>query len=84
MEDLVAQAVELQLLRADQVNRKKEGQGFYKLDKNSMTIVRDELSGDFYKMTTQHRFEITTLLEEYDDHQIQLTLQLEAYEKDHR
>ena len=69
---------------ADQENRTKEGQGFYKLDETSMTVVQDELSGDFYDLTTQHTTEITKLLKEYDDHQIKLILELESYEKERR
>ena len=67
----------------DQEHQKKEGQGFYKLDETSMTAVRDKLSDDFYTLTTQHTTEITRLLEKYNDHQIQLALELEPYEKAH-
>ena len=48
------EAAELQLLHKNQENRTKEGQGFCKLDETSMKVVRDELSNDFYTLTTQH------------------------------
>ena len=51
------------------------------MDETSMTIVRDELSEDFYELTTWHTTEITKMLEEYDDNQLQLALELESYEK---
>ena len=76
------QAMELQLLRADQENKKKEGQGFYKMDEGSVTVIQDELSDDFHELTTRHTAEITKMLEEYDGNQLQLALELESYEKE--
>ena len=41
-----AQVVELQIFRADQENRQKEGEGFYKLDEDSVPTIQDELMSD--------------------------------------
>ena len=48
------QVSELQLLRADHENKKKQGEGFFKLDEASITTVWEELANDIYELTTHH------------------------------
>ena len=76
------QAIELQLLRANHKNRKKQGHGFFKMDEVSITMVRDEFANDIYELTTHHKEEINKLLEEFDDKQITIAIELDAYEKE--
>ena len=52
------QAAELQVLRADHENRKKQGQGFFKMDEASIIKVREELANDICELITQHTEEI--------------------------
>ena len=54
------------------------------MDEESITTVRDELTGDTYELTVHHKEEINKLLEEYDDQQITLALELYSYEKECR
>ena len=58
------QAVELRLFHADQENQHKEGHVFYKMYEASITMIRDDLSEDFFELMTSHMAEITKLLEE--------------------
>ena len=76
------QAAELQTLRADAENRKKTGDGFYKMDEESIVNIREELSEDFYALAEEHIKEIRGLVERLDDGQIATQLELEGYEKD--
>ena len=78
------QAAKLQLLRADHENSKKEkqGQGFFKMDEVSITMVRDEFANDIYELTTHHKEEINKLLEEFDDQQRAVALELDACERE--
>ena len=78
------QAAELQLLRADHENRKTQGQGFFKLDETSITMVQEELANDIYKLIVHHKTEINQLLEEFDDQQIETMVELNSYEKGQR
>ena len=52
------------------------------MDEASITTIQDELAADIYELTTCRKKEINKLLEEYDDQQITLTLELEAYERE--
>ena len=76
------QAAELQILRADAENRKKNGDGFYKMDEESIVNIREELSEDFYALAEEHLKEIRGLVERLDDGQLETQLELEGYEKD--
>ena len=78
------QAAELQVLRADHENRKKQGQGFFKMDEASITVTWEELETDIYELTTRHKEEIHKMLEEFDDQQIATLVELDAYEKECR
>ena len=44
---------ELQLLRADAENRKKDGNEFYTLTKEDFTAVKDELADDFVALADE-------------------------------
>ena len=46
-----SQPPELQLLRGEHKNKKKHGQGFFKMDEASNTMVQDELANDIYELT---------------------------------
>ena len=46
----LAQAVELQRLRADRDNKKAHGQGFFKMTKEAIAIVQEDIAKDLYEM----------------------------------
>ena len=54
------------------------------MDEAAITTVQDELANDIYELSTCHKDEITKLLEEYDDLQIVVAVELDAYKKEHR
>ena len=72
-----AQVVELQILRADAENRRKESKGFYKMDKTSINMVREDLTKDFHALANGHTKAILTLLEEFNDDQMMLRIEAE-------
>ena len=49
-----AQATKLQVFRADAENRKKEGRGFYKMDKNNIQILHEDLTTEFQALAQTH------------------------------
>ena len=61
------QAVELQTLWADAENRTKAGDKFYKMDEESIVIIREELSEDFFAVAEAHLKEVWGLVERLDD-----------------
>ena len=48
------QAAELQIFRVDAENGKKEGRGFYKMDENSIQILREDLTEKFQALARTH------------------------------
>jgi hypothetical protein len=60
------QAAELQVLRADKVNRDRRGPGFWKLDKANYKAVQKNLTTDFLRLAVSHRAEISKLLDFQD------------------
>ena len=74
------QAVELQIFRADTENQKKEGHGFYKIDENNVQILREDLNKEFQALARTHTTVIGNLLQEFNDDQLLLMLETEAYE----
>ena len=56
------QAAKLQLLKADQENKKKQGHAFFKMDEASIITVRGELANDICELTTHHKEEIKATL----------------------
>ena len=77
-----AKVAELQLLRADHENRKKQGWGFFKMDKAEITTVQEELAKDLYGLSTSHMEQIAKLMEDYDDHHMATAMWLDAYERE--
>ena len=51
---------------------------------NFTTTVQEELANDIHELSTHHKEEITKLLDEYDDQEIETTVELDAYEKECR
>ena len=51
----------------DTENRQKEGKGFFKMDKISISMIQEDLEEDFHALTDGHTKAITTLLEEFND-----------------
>ena len=76
------QATELQTLRDDVENRKKEGDKFYKMDEESIVTIREELSEDFFSLAESHLREVRGLVEMLDDGLLDAQLQLEKYERE--
>ena len=79
------QAAELQILQADADNRKKVGGDiFYKMDKDSIITIRDELLDDFYALADAQIDVIQKLHEGFKDDQTQTILELEGYKRERR
>ena len=76
------QAAEIQLLRADQENQKKQGQGYFKMDEDAINTLPQELANDIYELATSHREGITQFLEELHGQQIETTVKVDGYEKE--
>ena len=71
----LTQAAELQVLWVDTENRRKDGKGFYKLDKNSINMVWNDLAEDFHALADGHTKAISTLMEEFNIDQIMLRIE---------
>ena len=54
------------------------------MDQESIITIQEELSKDFYAMTQVQIDGVQRLLEEFEDDQQQVTLELEAYERERR
>ena len=72
------QAAKLQVLRADAENRWKERRGFYKMDENSIQLLREDLTEEFHALAKSHTAAIEQLLEEFYDDQMLFRLEVEA------
>ena len=77
-----AQATELHILRADAENRRKEGQGFYRMDDTSIQTLREDLTEEYHTLAESHTATIEQLLEEFNDDQMMFRLEAEAYEEE--
>ena len=75
-------AAKRQVFRADAENREKSREHFYKIDEKNLITIRKELSEDFYAMAQVQTAKTRKVLEEFEDDQLQLTLELEAYEQE--
>ena len=53
-EDWSTQVVELHIFQTGQENRRKEVHGFYKLDKDSVSIIQANLVGNYKVPTERH------------------------------
>ena len=71
------QAVELQVLQADAKNHQKEGKCFFKMDKMSINMIREDLEEDFHALADGHTKAISVLLEEFNDDQMVLLIAAE-------
>ena len=60
----------------------KTGGKFYKMDEESIVIIREELLEDFFPLAEEHVKEIRGLVERLDDGQLETQLELEKYEQD--
>ena len=76
--------MELQILHADAENRKKSGDNLYKMNQESIITIQEELLENMYAMAQVQIYGIRKLLEEFEDDQLQVTLELEAYEQERR
>ena len=74
------QAAELQTLQADAENRRNAGDKFYKMDKESIVTIREEVSEDFFSLAEANLGAVRGLVEKLDDDQLKAHLQLEKYE----
>ena len=61
-----AQATELHTCRVNLENRRKEGQGFYKLNDDSIVAIHEDLAQDYRTLADQHSEELTQLLEDFN------------------
>ena len=75
-------AAELQLLRADVENRQKEGDEFYKLEKENFVAVKDELAEDFVVLADEQRAVVRQLVAQLDDDWMDNQIRFESYEKE--
>ena len=72
------QVAELHRFRADHENRVKEGKGFFKLNDESITTVREDLANDYQALADQHLEEVAQILEEYGAAELEIGHQLQA------
>ena len=54
------------------------------MDEANIIMVRDELANGIYVLTTHQKDEINKLLEEFNDPQIVVAIELDAYKKERR
>ena len=50
------------------------------MDNAAITTIQEDLVRDMYELVASYREEITHLMEEYDNHQIDTVVQLDVYE----
>ena len=72
-----------QVFRADVENWKKEGHKFYKMDKNNIKNLREDLIAEFQAFTQTHTTVIGNLLEEFNDDRLLVTIETKGYEHEH-
>ena len=78
-QDWSAQAVELQVLCANAENRRKEGQGLYKMDESNIHLLREDLIEEFHALAKSHTTAIEQLLDDFNDDQMLFRIEAEAY-----
>ena len=76
----LVQATELQLLRADRDNRKAQGQGFFKMSEEAISAIQEDIAQDLYEMAACHRKEISRIMQEFDKHDVDTSVKLDAFE----
>ena len=67
LEDMIGSSNRTQAIKGWCENRQKEGQGFYKMDDNSIQMVRECLTEDFHALAKSHTKAIGWLLKEFND-----------------
>ena len=72
---------ELQLLRADVENRRKEGDDCYTLTSEDFTAIRDELAEDFQALADEQLVQVRHLVAQLDDDRLDAQIQFESYER---
>ena len=78
------QVVELQVLRVDAESRRKEGDGFYKMDADNVVTIREELADNFVSLADEQLVAVQRLVEQLGDDQLDNQLQFERYERERR
>ena len=76
----LAQAAKLQLRRAERDNRKAQGQGFFKMTEEAISTVQEDIAKDLYDMAVGHREEDSRIMQEFDKHDVNTTVQLDNLE----
>ena len=75
-------AAELQLLRADVDTRQREGDEFYKLEKEDFAMVKDKLADDFVVLADEQLAVVRQLVAQLDDDRLDNQIWFENYEKE--
>ena len=70
------QAAKLHAYCADWENRRKDGRGFYKLNKESIGTVWENLAQDYCALADQHSEELAQLLDDFGESQEELFHQI--------
>ena len=70
------------MLRADAENRQREGDEFYKLEKEDFVAVKDELADDFVVLADEHITVVRQLVAQLDDDRLDNQIRFESYEKE--
>ena len=73
---------EVQVLRADVENRRKDDDDFYKMDEECIVTIQEELSDDFLSLAAEQFAAVRWLVEQLNDDQLGTQLQLERYERE--
>ena len=69
-------AAELPTFRVDPENWTKAGQGFFKLNNDSIAAVREDLAADYQALVDHHSEEVVQILEEYGTTDLEIACQL--------
>ena len=76
------QVAKLHTFRADHENCTKSGHGFFKLSKESIPAVREDLAVDYQALADRHLEEVAQILEEYGAAELEIAHQLQTHEVD--
>ena len=58
--------------------------GFYKLNEESIAMIREDLAQEYQALADRHSDEIKQLLEEFGDNHIETSLEFQAYENERK
>ena len=76
------QASEHHTFRADHEDWTKAGKGFFKLNNESIVVVREDLAADYQALADRHSEEVVQILEEYGTAELEIARQLQENEAD--